>query len=108
MGFKFNLEVVTDASAAKAIASCLGLGKTRHRSVHYFCVQERVKCGDLVIKKSWGGENPADLLTKYLNKNLMDKSFLLFGMKVRGGRAASAPAVAVHANINCIMPQSRW
>ena len=60
MGFKFNLEVITDASAAKAIASRLGLGKTRHISVHYLWVQERVKCGDLVIKKCWGGENPAD------------------------------------------------
>ena len=58
IGFKFDLEVVTDASAAKGIASRLGLGKARHIAVHYFWVQERVKRGDLVIKKCWGGENP--------------------------------------------------
>ena len=35
LGFEFGLEVVTDASAAKAIASRLGLGKTRHIAVHF-------------------------------------------------------------------------
>ena len=42
LGFKVGLEVITDASAAKAIASRLGLGKTRHISVHYLWVHERV------------------------------------------------------------------
>ena len=108
IGFKFDLEVITDASAAKAIASRLGLGKTRHISVHYLWVQERVKRGDLVIKKCWGGENPADLLTKYLNRNLIEKNLLLFGMKVREGRAASAPAIASNAKLDCLIPLSRW
>ena len=108
IGFKFELEVITDASAAKAIASRVGLGTTRHISVHYLWVQERVKRGDLVIKKCWGGENPADLLTKYLNRSLIEKNLLLFGMKVRDGRAASAPAIASHANLDCPIPASRW
>ena len=88
MGFQFSLNVITDATAAKAIASRLGLGKTRHIAVHFLWVQERVKNGDLIVKKCWGGENPADLLTKHLSRSLVDKSMLMFGMKVREGRAA--------------------
>ena len=108
MGFQFSLEVITDATAAKAIASRSGLGKTRHIAVHYLWVQERIKRGDLIVKKCWGGENPADLLTKHLSRSVIDKSMMMFGMKVREGRAASAPAIATHAVINCLMPSSRW
>ena len=34
LGYQFSLKVITDASAAKAIASRQGLGKTRHIAVH--------------------------------------------------------------------------
>ncbi len=97
LGFKFGLEVVTDASAAKAIASRLGLGKTRHIAVHFLWVQQRVKNGDFTVRKCWGGENPADLLTKYLNKMTMEKCMSIFKLKSLSGRAASAPAVAMNA-----------
>ena len=108
MGFQVSLKVITDATAAKAIASRSGLGKTRHIAVHYLWVQERIKRGDLIVKKCWGGENPADLLTKHLSRSVIDKSMMMFGMKVREGRAESAPAIATHAVINCLMPSSRW
>jgi len=78
LGFKLNLEVLTDASAAKGIASRRGLGKTRHIQVHFLWVQERVGAGDIVLKKVWGGENPADLLTKILNKPTMVKCLSIF------------------------------
>ena len=55
MGFELKLEVLTDASAAKGIASRRGLGKTRHIQVHYLWVQERVGNGDIILKKVWGG-----------------------------------------------------
>ena len=77
VGFKLDLEVITDASAAKAIASRLGLGKTRHIAVDYFWVQEFVKCGDLAIKTCWGGESPADFLNKHLNTSVLEKSLFI-------------------------------
>ena len=80
LGFDLDLEVLTDASAAKGIASRRGLGKTRHVAVHFLWVQERVKNGDLVVSKVWGGDNPADLLTKYLTRDKMDKCMLTFGL----------------------------
>ena len=94
LGFSMDLEVLTDASAAKGIASRRGLGKTRHVAVHYLWVQEKVRRGDLVISKVWGGDNPADLLTKYLTRDKMDRCMLTFGLEYMAGRSAIAPEIA--------------
>ena len=70
--------VCTDAEAAKGIASRTGWGKTRHNAVHDLWVQEKVRHGDLVVSKVWGGDNPADLLTKYPTRDKMDKCMLTY------------------------------
>ena len=93
-GFKLELEVLTDASAAEGIASKRGLGKTRHVAVHFLWVQERVRSGDLTVSKVWGGDNPADLLTKYLTRDKMDRCMVTFNLEYMDGRSAIAPAVA--------------
>ena len=93
LGFKLELEVLTDASAAKGIASRRGLGKTRHVAVHFLWVQERVRSGDLTLSKVWGGGNPADLLTKYLTRDKMNRCMITFNLEYMDGRSAIAPAV---------------
>ena len=94
MGCTLELDIFTDASAAKGIASRRGLGKTRHVAVHFLWVQERVHNGDLRVSKVWGGDNPADLLTKYLTRDKMDKCMLILGMEYMEGRSAEAPEIA--------------
>ena len=94
LGFRMDLEILTDASAAKGIASRRGLGKTRHVAVHYLWVQEKVRRGDLVVSKVWGGDNPADLLTKYLTRDKIDRCMLTFGLEYMAGRSAIAPEIA--------------
>ena len=109
MGFELGLEVLTDASAAKGIASRRGLGKTRHIQVHFLWIQERVGNGDMILKKVWGGENPADLLTKILDGPALNRCLRTFGVKYMDGRADSAPSVADAAcTVSCIIPSSRW
>ena len=93
MGLDLPIEVVTDASAAKGIVSRRGLGKTRHIQVHYLWVQERVSNGDIKLKKCWGGENPADLLTKYLSRDKISKILDLFHLREEEGRSTLAPSV---------------
>ena len=105
LGLNLMLDIVTDASAAKGIASRRGLGKTRHIDVHYLWVQERVAHCDLTVSKCWGGENPADLLTKYLNRDKMSKAMLIFGMHYAEGRAERAPQVS---SLVYLMPRERW
>ena len=109
LGIELSLEILTDASAAKGIASRRGLGKTRHIHVHYLWVQERVACGDITLKKIWGGENPADLLTKTLDRTRLLRCLSIFGVMYRDGRSALAPAVADEAcAISCVLPACRW
>ena len=93
LGFRLDLEVLTDASAAKGIASRRGLGKTRHVDVHFLWVQEKVHRGDLVVSKVWGGDNPADLLTKYLTRDKMSRCMMTFGLYYKEGRSSEAPEV---------------
>ena len=78
MGIRLCLEIFTDAEAARGIACRLGLGKTRHINVHYLWVQERVSNGDLTLHKVLGKNNPADLLTKYIDAETMNKVYAHF------------------------------
>ena len=91
MGLTMDLEVLTDASAAKGIAARRGLGTTRHIDVHYLWVQERVRSGDLVLHKVKGTENPADLMTKHLSAPEIHKYMSKIGFEYREGRAAVPP-----------------
>ena len=108
MGLDLPIEIFTDASAAKGIASRRGLGKTRHIDVHFLWVQERVARGDIKLTKVWGGENPADLLTKYLNRDKIQKYMQLFNLRYLEGRADSAPVSAVLGSLIWRAPSMRW
>ena len=64
--FGWDLKIVCnlDSSAAKAMASRVGLGKTRHIEVLYLWVQDIVKNKWLQLRKIPGDKNPSDVLTK--------------------------------------------
>ena len=64
LGWRMEVEVLTDSSAAKSIASRRGLGKVRHMEVRWLWLQAMVKDGRIRLKKVWGPENVADILTK--------------------------------------------
>ena len=66
-----RVHINTDSSAAKGICNRMGLGKIRHLDVHDLWVQERVRLGDLIIKKVPGESNLSDGLTKHLPHNKM-------------------------------------
>ena len=91
MGVDVALCVHTDAEAAKGIASRTGLGKTRHIAVHFLWVQEKVRDGDLTLRKVRGEHNPADLMTKHLNREKIDNFMDSFSLKFVEGRSKSTP-----------------
>ena len=69
-----EITIWTDSSAAKGIASRVGLSKrTRHIAVHHLWIQERVESGDIQVKKVAGEKNPADIATKYLPQEAMNR-----------------------------------
>ena len=73
LGWQFEVRLWTDSSSAKSVASRRGLGKIRHMEVKYLWLQEAVRRRRLIIKKVAGKENAADVLTKPLSKNEMQR-----------------------------------
>ena len=89
----WELEVLTDASAAIGICRRNGLGKIRHLATADLWVQDRIRRGDFTLTKIPGAENPADCLTKHLDRATLEKHMKALSLYVDWGRAQSAPVV---------------
>jgi hypothetical protein len=79
LGWHASISLWVDSSAAKAIASRVGLGRVRHLEVKFLWLQQTVKDKRIDILKVRGDCNPADVLTK-------PKSFKEIENLMKGGR----------------------
>ena len=91
LGFSMKLVVYSDATAAIGIARRKGMGKIRHLDVSDLWVQDKVRSGDMDLRKVLGTENPADALTKYVDAGTLDKCMKATGLELREGRSEAAP-----------------
>ena len=71
LGWVLPIIIFVDSSAAKAVASRVGLGKLRHLEVKDLLLQEAGRKGRFVLRKVRGTDNPADILTKPLSASEM-------------------------------------
>ena len=94
LGESVAINLNTDASAAKAIATRRGLGKLRHLAVHLLWLQQRVAVGDLSISKVKGESNPADILTKNVNREILLRHLTAIGLHFEEGRARECPELS--------------
>ena len=94
LGYHYDLRVHTDETAAIGIARRRGMGKIRHLDTTDLWVQEKIRTGRVELLKVPGQENPADVMTKYVDKGLMSKMLMKMGMMPLEGRAKCAPAIA--------------
>ena len=94
LGLKWELCVHSDATAAIGICRRKGLGKIRHLAVADLWIQDKVKAKDFLLKKVLGADNPADMMTKHINRNDMCKHMKKIGLYWEEGRASSAPELA--------------
>ena len=94
LGIKLEVEILTDATAAIGICRRRGLGKIRHLHVSDLWVQDRLRRGDFALTKVLGVDNPADVLTKHVSKDIMLKHMKFMGLYAETGRATSAPTLA--------------
>jgi len=69
LGIDLSIRVKTDSTAAKGIASRMGLGKVRHVEVAQLLAQEKVRNGEITVDKVDGKANLADALAKHVNKD---------------------------------------
>lgn len=75
LGIHIDLCVFTDATTGKAMPSRRGLGKVRHIAVNELWIQEHVQNKTITTKEIKNKFNPADLLTKYLSKARLPRSW---------------------------------
>ena len=93
LGFTWDLIIRSDAAAAIGICKRRGLGKVRHLATADLWVQDHIRTGDFVLNKILGAENPADILTKNVDRMLLLKHSETMQLRAEDGRAASAPKV---------------
>ena len=93
LGIEMPIDVWTDSTAAKGIATRKGVGKVRHIDVSFLWLQDKVADQELMIHKVLGTQNPADIFTKNVNRELIDRYCQLVGIQYLQGRAQSAPSV---------------
>ena len=94
LGIPFKMRVRSDATAALGIARRLGIGKIRHLDTSLLWIQQKLKDGDLVVDKVLGTDNPADCLTKHVDRTTMLKHLRAMGLEYESGRADAAPELA--------------
>ena len=70
LGFRSPSQMVlmTDSSAARAFAARRGVGRMRHVETRLLWLQAEVQQQRVALVKIPGKENPADVLTKYLDE----------------------------------------
>ena len=86
-----------DASAAIGIAQIKGLGKVRHLNTQSLWIQDAVRERRVQLEKVGGNLNPADLFTKHVPAEVMQRHMLRVGLCPQEGRAATAPKLVTGA-----------
>ena len=94
LGLDWSIELRADASAAIGICRRRGLGKVLHLHTADLWVQDRLKAGDVSLRKTPGADNIADMMTKYLPRADLEKHVSAMGLYPEEGTALSAPRIA--------------
>ena len=103
LGWTMHGEVFGDASAALGIINRKGLGRTRHIDTGLLWIQQTAAEKRLAYHKVLGTDNPADLMTKYLSKEVIGKHCCAMGVEFPAGRAITAPALH-----NVLITRALW
>ena len=94
LGISLSLRVRSDATAALGISRRLGIGKIRHLDTSLLWIQQKIRDKDLSVDKVLGADNPADCLTKHVDRSTMLKHLTAMGLEYESGRPESAPQLA--------------
>ena len=86
-GRETTATLYADSSAALAIAKRKGAGKLRHIRVSALWIQDVQDREGAEYTKILGTDNPADLMTKYLARDKIDRHMSTIGQGFRAGRA---------------------
>ena len=93
-GYWIEGEVLGDASAALGIIQRRGLGRTRHIDTGLLWIQQTAAEKRLAYTKVLGTNNPADLMTKHLTQEVIERHCNTLKVQFPEGRAATAPTLS--------------
>ena len=90
LGRDMKITMYADSSAAIAIAKRRGSGKLRHINIGLLWIQEKTEAEEVIIKKVKGISNPADMMTKSVNKEKLDRYMAMTKQKTAEGRTGES------------------
>ena len=93
LGDHVEIRLFTDSAAALGICGRRGLGKVRHIEVGFLWLQSLVSQKRLRIQKIKGDKNPADLYTKHLKLEDIDKHMETLSCYVKDDRTTVVPTI---------------
>ena len=79
LGIEGNIVIEIDASAAQGMMQRRGIGRMRHLEVQELWTQEALAKGHFKIKKIPNDANTADLGTKPLSREAIEKNLVNMG-----------------------------
>ena len=91
-----------DASVALDIINRKGLGRTSHIDTGMFWIEQTAAEKRLEHGKVLGTDDPADLMTKHLSADMIERHCAKLSASWPGGRADKAP------NINLFITKATW
>ena len=93
LGERIRIRLHTDSAAAQGIIGRRGLGKVRNIDVGYLWLQDLAARDRVKIAKIKGDINPADLGTKHLKSEDIDKHLNTLRCYLIDGRSAVMPQI---------------
>ena len=90
-GYLVTVIIHSDATAAIGMVQRRGLGKVRHLAVADLWIQQKIGLKEIYIQKVWTKFNPADMLTKGLDRESILGHLVRLGFAWRTGRHPLAP-----------------
>ena len=88
---KVDICLYADSPATIGICRRTGIGKVRHLATGQLWIQEKLRHRDLSLFKVLRTDNPADLFTKHVPRDSVDRYLQTMGASRELGRADTAP-----------------
>jgi len=86
-GIEMDSDIYVDSSAAIGVVNRKGNGKLRHVRVGQLWIQEKRESEEIRYHKVKGVENPADMMTKGINRSARQGLMKQIGLRFEEGRA---------------------
>ena len=96
LGLELKISILTDATAAIGMSRRLGVGRVPHLDTSLLCIQNKTRSGDIALHKVPSGDHRADMLTKHVERSLLEKHIHGMSMPMEAGRPASAPRLVAY------------